>query len=165
MLFIRSRLDQISNLAAENFEKLKTKVQELRAVETELVRAGVSPHAPYTVCGPQLELIAEFADGRTLPLMMHAAESEAEELFLREGCGAFAEGLARRAIEWKAPRVSTIQYLKQHGILDTRPLLAHCIRVDDDDIETLRSYESEGCALSEVECEVGPRPRAVCEVS
>ena len=43
--------------------------------------------------------------------MMHAAESEAEEHFLREGCGVFAEGLARRSIEWKAPGVSTIQYL------------------------------------------------------
>src|SRR5215204_5608694 len=125
-------------LAAENFEKLRDKVQELRGIESELVRAGVSPHAPYTVCGPQLELIAELAEAKRLPLMMHAAESAAEELFVREGCGAFAEGLARRAIEWKAPGVSTIQYLKQVGVLDVRPFLAHCIRVDDRDIETLR---------------------------
>jgi cytosine/adenosine deaminase-related metal-dependent hydrolase len=125
-------------LANENFEKLKLKVEQLRAIETELVRAGVSPHAPYTVCGPQLELIAELAVSEELPLMMHAGESEAEELLLREGCGVFAEGLARRAIEWQAPGVSTIQYLKQFGILKTRPLLAHCIRVDDADIETLR---------------------------
>ena len=103
-----------------------------------LVRAGVSPHAPYTVCGPQLELIADLALAEKLPLMMHAAESEAEELFVREGRGVFAEGLARRSIEWKPPGLSTIQYLKRSGILETRPLLAHCIRVDDDDIETLR---------------------------
>jgi len=125
-------------LAAENFDKLKARVHELRAIENDLVRAGVSPHAPYTVCGPQLELIAELAQSERLPLMMHAAESEAEELFLREGCGPFAEGLARRSITWNAPRVSSIQYLKQRGILDTRPLLAHCIRVDDADIETLK---------------------------
>lgn len=125
-------------VVAENLETLKNKLQELRGVETELVRAGVSPHAPYTVCGPQLELIAELATSDNLPLMMHAAESEAEELFLREGCGAFAEGLARRSIEWQAPGLSTIQYLKQLGVLDTQPLLAHCIRVDDEDIETLR---------------------------
>ena len=127
-----------ARLANENFEKLKTKVQELRTVESDLVRVGVSPHAPYTVCGPQLELIADLARTEGLPLMMHAAESAAEEMFVREGCGAFAEGLARREIEWKAPRVSTIQYLKQVGVLDVRPLLAHCIRVDDVDIETLR---------------------------
>ena len=131
-----------ARLAQENFEKLEMKAGELRERESELVRAGVSPHAPYTVCGPQLELIAELAQSQGLPLMMHAAESEAEELLLREGCGVFAEVLARRVIEWKAPGTSTIQYLKQHGILATRPLLAHCIRVDDDDIETLRETQS-----------------------
>jgi 5-methylthioadenosine/S-adenosylhomocysteine deaminase len=128
-----------ARLVAENFEKLKVRVQELQATQSELVRAGVSPHAPYTVCGPQLELIADLATSEGLPLMMHAAESEAEELFVRHGRGIFAEGLARREIAWKAPGVSTIQYLKQVGILETHPLLAHCIRVDDDDIETLRS--------------------------
>jgi len=128
-----------ARLAGENFEKLKNKLDELRGVESDLVRVGVSPHSPYTVCRPQLELITELAQSEGLPLMMHAAESEAEDLFLREGCGPFAEGLAKRSIEWTAPGVSTIQYLKQIGLLDTRPLLAHCIRVDDADIETLRS--------------------------
>ena len=128
-----------ARLANENFEKLKSKVDELRGVENELVRAGVSPHSPYTVCAPQLEMIAELAHAERLPVMMHAAESEAEDQLLRVGWGPFAEGLARRSIEWQAPAVSTIQYLKQIGILDTRPLLAHCIRVDDADIETLRS--------------------------
>ncbi|HEY3582304.1 MAG TPA: amidohydrolase family protein, partial [Pyrinomonadaceae bacterium] len=125
-------------LAGENFAKLRAKVGELREIESELVRVGVSPHAPYTVCRPQLELIAEFAISERLPLMMHAAESQAEELFLREGVGIFAEGLAKRGIEWTPPRVSTIQYLQQCGILETQPLLAHCIRVDDRDIGVLK---------------------------
>jgi len=129
-------------LVTENFEKLAAKIHQLCDFQTELVRAGVSPHAPYTVCAPQLEMIAELAQTEGLPLMMHAAESEAEALLLREGCGQFAEGLAKRSIEWNAPRVSTIQYLKQVGILDVRPLLAHCIRVDDADIETLRDTRS-----------------------
>jgi len=129
-------------LVAENFEKLREKLERLQTIETALVRVGVSPHAPYTVCGPQLELIADLAKSERLPLMMHAAESEAEEQFVREGCGVFAEGLTQREIEWKASGVSTIQYLKQVGIMDTRPLLAHCIRVDDEDIETLRSHHA-----------------------
>ena len=131
-----------SRLAEENFAKLQTKVAELREIETELVRVGVSPHAPYTVSGPQLELIAEFAQSERLLLMMHAAESQAEELFLREGRGLFAEGLVRRGIEWTPPEISTIQYLKRVGILDCQPLLAHCIRVDEEDIETLRETGS-----------------------
>jgi cytosine/adenosine deaminase-related metal-dependent hydrolase len=125
-------------LVNENLEKLKTKVSLLREHQTPLVRAGVSPHAPYTVCGAQLEVIADFAIAEELPLMMHAAESVAEDLFMREGAGLFADGLTNRGIQWKTPGVSTIQYLEKLGVLRTRPLLAHCINVDDADIETIK---------------------------
>lgn len=47
-----------------------------------------------------------------------------------------------RSIEWHAPQMSTISYLNQIGILRTRPLLAHCIRVDDADIETIRAADA-----------------------
>jgi cytosine/adenosine deaminase-related metal-dependent hydrolase len=125
-------------LANENFEKLKTKIARLREQETTLVKCGVSPHAPYTVCAPQLEMISHFSLDEGLPLMMHAAETRMEVSLLREGGGPFAEGLRSRGIEWQAPGVSPIQYLKDHGVLQTRPLLAHCIHVDEADIETLK---------------------------
>jgi len=125
------------HLVSENFEKLKTKIDELRELESDLVRIGVSPHAPYTVCGEQLELIANYAQREALPLMMHAAESAAEESLIREGCGMFADNLARRNIEWSTPGISVIQYLQQRRILEAQPLLAHCIRVDENDLETL----------------------------
>lgn len=125
-------------LARENFEKLREKIRGLRPLENELVRVGVSPHAPYTVSAPQLELITGFALSENLPVMMHAAESDAEALFMREGRGTFAENLARRGIEWRAPGISTIQYLAAHGVLGTRPLLAHCVSVDKADIETIK---------------------------
>lgn len=129
-------------LAREHFEKLREKVLRLREFESELVRLGVSPHAPYTVSAPQLEMIAAYSLAENLPLMMHAAESEAETLLMLEGRGPFAESLARRSIEWHAPRVSPVQYLSAHGILSARPLLAHCIRVDEADLETLREADA-----------------------
>jgi cytosine/adenosine deaminase-related metal-dependent hydrolase len=125
--------------AREHFAELREKVSKLRELETELVQVGVSPHAPYTVSAPQLELIAEYSIAEKLPLMMHAAESQAERLFMLEGRGAFAEGLARRGIEWHAPGISTIQYLARHGILRARPLLAHCINVEDRDLDTIKA--------------------------
>lgn len=131
-----------ARLIKENLDKLRDKIVELREVEDVIVRVGVSPHAPYTVCGPQLELIADYAQDENLPLMMHAAESAAEEEFIRDGCGLFAEGLRKRSIEWNTPGTSVIQHLNQTGILSTSPLLAHCIRVDDEDIETLAQTAS-----------------------
>jgi cytosine/adenosine deaminase-related metal-dependent hydrolase len=125
-------------LADENVAKLREQIQAARLLEDGMVRVGVSPHAPYTVSGRQLELISRLALDEQIPLMMHAAESQAEELFMLAGQGAFADALRARGIEWQAPGISSIQYLKRHGILDTRPLFAHCINVDDGDIELIK---------------------------
>lgn len=129
-------------LAKESFEKLKTKVARLRERETSLVKSGVSPHAPYSVCAAQLEMIAGFSITEGLPVMMHAAETAMEVSLLREGQGPFAAGLKSRGIEWRAPGVSTIQFLNELGVLQTRPLLAHCIHVDEADLETLKQTET-----------------------
>ncbi|MGZ8847855.1 MAG: amidohydrolase family protein [Pyrinomonadaceae bacterium] len=125
-------------LAAENVARLREQVREMREQENGLVRAGVSPHAPYTVSAPQLELISRLAIDEKLPLMIHAAESQAEKLFMLEGLGPFAEGLRERGIVWQAPGISTIEYLDRHGILQTKPLLAHCINVDDHDLDLIK---------------------------
>ena len=130
-------------LARENFEKLKTKIAGLRQRETSLVKCGVSPHAPYTVCGTQLEMISNFALEEKLPLMMHAAETAMEVSLLLQGQGAFADGLRDRGIVWRAPGVSPIQYLHDCGVLETRPLLAHCIQVDDADLEVIKQTETQ----------------------
>src|SRR6185503_9026784 len=124
-------------LAAENFQKLLDKIAVLGERETSLVKAGVSPHAPYTVCAPQLRMITKLSMDKQLPLMMHAAETEMEVLFLRDGTGPFAEGLRSRGIEWSAPGVSPIKYLQDLGVLAARPLLAHCVQIDDADLQVL----------------------------
>jgi cytosine/adenosine deaminase-related metal-dependent hydrolase len=129
-------------LAEENVAKLRDQLSEMRAMETDLVRAGVSPHAPYTVSARQLEMISRLAIEDGLPLMMHAAESDAEQAFITEGCGPFAEGLKSRGIEWQAPGVSSIRYLSDHGVLKTRPLLAHCINVDEADLELIKNADA-----------------------
>jgi len=128
-----------ARLAGEQHEKLRAKVDELRASESERVRVGISPHAPYTVSAALLERVTDYALAEKLPMMMHAAESVAETEFMREGRGVFAEGLKRRDIEWRSPGVSTIQYLAALGVLDARPLLAHCIAVDEADILTIKA--------------------------
>lgn len=124
--------------AKDELAKLEEKLSRLRSLATKLVRVGVSPHTPYTSSRPLLEAVTDLAEREALPFMIHAAESEAEDELLREGRGFFAESFALRGIEWRAPGVSPVQFLKQLGVLRVRPLLAHCIRVDDADIETIR---------------------------
>jgi cytosine/adenosine deaminase-related metal-dependent hydrolase len=131
-----------TRLVKENFEKLQNKMFILREEQTGLVKCGVSPHAPYTVCAPQLELISQFAVENDLRVMMHAAETTMEISLLKDGSGPFAEGLKQRQIEWKVPGVSPVKYLDQHGILASKPLLAHCIYIDDEDIELLRARDA-----------------------
>lgn len=125
--------------APEQLARLRDKVEALCTEETRLVRVGVSPHAPYTVSAPLLEAVTEYAIAENLPVMMHAAESEAESLLMHEGRGSFAEHLAERGIEWRAPGMSTIEYLNILGVLHAQPLLAHCIRVSDADIEMIQA--------------------------
>lgn len=129
-------------LAKENFQLLQEKIGRLRELENDLVHCGVSPHAPYTVSAPQLELISQFALDESLPLMMHAAETSMEVSLLRDGVGPFADGLRKRGIPFEATGVSPIQYLNDHGILQTKPLLAHCVQVDDADLETLANTQT-----------------------
>jgi cytosine/adenosine deaminase-related metal-dependent hydrolase len=125
-------------IAKEALEGLREKVEPLRELDTRLVKVGVSPHAPYTVSGPLLSLVADYSGSEDLRLMIHASESRAEELFLTKGEGQFAEGLFQRSIDWTPPGISTIGYLDSVGILHTKPLLAHCIRVDHQDISLIK---------------------------
>ena len=129
-------------LAGENVAKLNDQIADAQRLENNLLQTGVSPHAPYTVSGLQLELISRMAIDQKLPFMMHAAESKAEALFMQKGNGPFADGLRKRGIEWKAPGTSSLEYLLRHGILDTKPLLAHCITVDEADLELIQQSEA-----------------------
>ncbi len=145
-------------LAHDQLAELKNKLSHLRellpdsnarppnyplsTIHYPLIRIGISPHAPYTVSGKLIELAARYALDEDLPVMMHAAESNAELAFMRHGQGAFADGLKTRNIAWQPPQVSTIRYLSQRGLLDTKPLLAHCITIDEHDLDLIEHHDA-----------------------
>jgi cytosine/adenosine deaminase-related metal-dependent hydrolase len=119
--------------------ELRAKIEVLRPLETALVRIGVSPHAPYTVSDALFAAVAQYARENGLPVAVHIAESALEEELVVHGTGAFADGLRARGIP-VAPRArSPIQLLASLGVLDARPLLIHCIRVDDNDRAAIRA--------------------------
>ena len=127
------------SLAAEAVGKLRLQLDSIRPLQTDLLTAGVSPHSPYTVSAPQLERISRLAIDENLPVMMHAAESRAEQQLLDDGSGPFAYGLKLRGIAWQPPGTSSARYLHDHGVLNTKPLLAHCVNVDDDDLQLIKN--------------------------
>jgi 5-methylthioadenosine/S-adenosylhomocysteine deaminase len=129
-------------LAKENVEKLREQLDGMQTLQTDLVRAGLSPHAPYTVSARQLEMISRLAVDETIPVMMHAAESAGEQRLMLKGIGPFADGLRARGIDWQAPGTSTVRYLSDHGVLETKPVLAHCINVDEDDLQLIRNHDA-----------------------
>src|SRR5262249_47354503 len=125
------------NDAEKNLIGLQDKVNEMRPAETELVRVGISPHAPYTVSPKLFSLASTFAQNESLDVCIHAAESGAEFELLMTGTGEFAKGLAARGIEWRAPLTSTISYFDMLGVLASAPLLVHCIQVDSKDFDLI----------------------------
>jgi cytosine/adenosine deaminase-related metal-dependent hydrolase len=123
--------------ADEYFETLKEKFFALRKDETALIEIGLSPHAPYTVCAGLFKKIAAYAKSENIKTTVHTAESGIEEDFMLRGAGVLAELQRRSGVDRPAPEVSTIRYLADLGVLETRPLLVHCVNVDDADIELI----------------------------
>ena len=103
------------------------------------LRAGISPHAPYTVHPLLLERLVRLAVDRRLPVAMHLAESREELQLLRDGDGPFRELLEERSM-WDGsaiPRGSRpLDYLR--ALVEApRALVVHGNYFDQEEIEFL----------------------------
>lgn len=148
--------------AEEALAEIVAKVEAMRPLQNERVEVGVSPHAPYTVSARLFGRLAQYSATEGLPVCIHAAESEAEERFVREGRGPFAERLRARKIEVRAKGLSPIHWLSETGILATRPLLVHCVRADGSDIACLADHGASiaHCPISNAKLGHGVAPLA-----
>jgi cytosine/adenosine deaminase-related metal-dependent hydrolase len=119
---------------AESIAGLRESVAGLRYLETPLVRVGISPHAPYTVCDDLFRAAASLAREQHLPVAIHIAESEVEQQLVVNAEGSFADGLRRRGIAVESRGDTPVHLLARLGVLDVKPLLIHCVRVNESDI-------------------------------
>lgn len=119
---------------------LATAIDRLRPLTTDLVRLGVSPHAPYTVHDDLMVDAAAFAIRHGMPVAIHLAESKAEIAFLREGEGPFATALRARGIDVVRRSHSPVHWLVELGVVLAHPLLIHCVQVDDTDIAFIAEH-------------------------
>jgi 5-methylthioadenosine/S-adenosylhomocysteine deaminase len=130
---------------AESLSALQEKMRRHAATETELVRAGISPHAPYTVSDDLFRAATRYAVEARIPMAIHIAEGELEQELITRGEGAFAHGLRRRGIEVRSRGVSPIQMLDALGVLRAHPLLIHCVRATAQDVTSMAHA---GCGVA-----------------
>ena len=115
-----------------------------RALETaepsDLIKYGISPHAPYSVSGELYRGLSKLAQQRKLLLSTHIAETAAEIQFLQTGTGQFRDFLQSMNIipsGWTPPGLLPIPYLYSLGVLGPNCLLIHCNYMDRDSIDTV----------------------------
>ena len=126
-------------------QQLAQRIATLRSADTALVRAGISPHAPYSVSDALFSAAARMAIADELPIAVHAAESDAEHRLVTAAEGDFAVALRARGIGVEARGPSTIALLDRLGVLCAKPLLIHCVRASRDDIRRIADNE---CAVA-----------------
>ena len=118
-------------------DQLRSDLERLLPLSTDLVKIGISPHAPYTVSDELYSAAAEIAREADLPMAVHIAESRAERDLVARGEGDFAPGLRARGIATPKRAESSIRLLERLGVLEGRPLLIHSIDLDDECIELI----------------------------
>ena len=120
---------------------LRDKLARLREHETARTRAGVSPHAPYSVSDALFAAAARLAINESLPMAIHIAESADEMRYVSEGKGDFADSQRDRGFALEPRARTPIAMLDRVGALRARPLLIHAVRVDASDLAMIASAE------------------------
>lgn len=124
---------------------LRQAVDHLAPLATERVGLGVSPHAPYSVSDDLFAATVALARERALPMAVHLAESEAEERYTMHADGPFAANQRARGMNVVRRGRRPVEALAANGALGARPLLIHCVRLDDADV---RRIAASGCAVA-----------------
>ena len=125
---------------------LRDAVCDLRALASDCVRVGVSPHAPYSVSKELFGAVATYALAEQVPMAVHLAESAFEEQLVTRGEGPYADNWRSRDIDPMGARArSSVALLHEAGALRARPLIIHGVRMDAADIALLAAS---GCAVA-----------------
>ncbi len=119
--------------AADALRQFDDKREYVASALSERIGLGVSPHAPYTC---STEVYAACA-ALGLPVATHLNESGDELDWLVHGTGPW-QPFAELLVE--SDGQSGIRRLAAAGLLDTGMVAAHCVKVDDEEIELLSRH-------------------------
>jgi 5-methylthioadenosine/S-adenosylhomocysteine deaminase len=124
---------------------LRDQVEAMMPRATDLVRVGVSPHAPYSVSDALYRAVGTWAEERHLPVAVHIAEGEDEQQLVTRGEGRFADFLRGREIAVVPRADSPIALLRAAGLLRAGTLLIHGVRVSPDEVHGIARA---GCGVA-----------------
>lgn len=131
--------------AEKNLATLADQVAAMRQRETELVRVGVSPHAPYSVSDALYAAVAAYAKRERLPVAVHIAEGADESQLVIAGAGDFAGFLQGRGIGTPPRGAEPIELIERAGLLNRDTLLIHAVRVSP---EAIGRIANAGCGVA-----------------
>ena len=89
-----------------------------------LIEPAVSPHAPYTCTDEILRSSAALAVEFNVPLHTHISETASEVENFRNQYG-----------------MPVVPYIKKQNLLDAKVLAAHCVHIDEGEMNTLLHYQ------------------------
>jgi cytosine/adenosine deaminase-related metal-dependent hydrolase len=113
--------------------------------QTDRLRIGLSPHAPYTVDLPGYFECLGLAKQHNFPLATHLSENPQETEFLEHHTGMFRQVWDKLGL-WddnvQTFHGSPIRFAKAVGLLDYPTLLAHVNYCDDEELNLLASGQA-----------------------
>ncbi len=115
--------------ALTHFAEIRDRVSDSLSAR---VRVGVSPHAPYSASTEVYRACGELE----LPMATHISESRSEVAYLVRGEGAWG---AYRDLLVDPPGMTGTRLLAEHGLLGPQVVAAHCVVLDEDEIDLLAS--------------------------
>lgn len=111
----------VGNEYDKSDRRLLEALEEMEDVKlTDRLNFRLGPHAPYS-CGPDyLKMCADVARDKGIGIHIHLSESvsEVEQIKEKYGC-------------------SPIEYAAKAGVFDVSTIAAHCVQIDEKDIELL----------------------------
>ena len=115
----------------------------------ECQRGGfsVAGHSLYTTHTDVLTAAKDEARAKGLPFSLHLAEHDDEVAIMAGEPSPFLELLNKRGrlLDFQAPGLRPVQQADRLGLLDESTLVVHCVKVTDDDIETVRRSGATVC--------------------
>lgn len=136
-IYYHELIDPDPTSATATLRRVAGEVERLVREAPPSVRVGISPHAPYTVSADLAAGAAEWARRDDLPVATHLAESNAEQRFLTEAAGPFADRWRERGLPPPTKFRSAVAWADAHGLLRPGFVAVHAVHSDADDVALL----------------------------